>query len=264
MIATNIRHVRDAGCSGSPPPARSVAGRGWGWGWGAKLGTARKPRNPDTRIARARKLRHNTTMAERKLWWHLRRLAPARSHFRRQATIGHYYADFACHDLRLIVEIDGGQHGHSRQRDSDATRTEFLKSRGYRVLRFWNNDVLSNIDGVLTVIQSALDDAAAMRPPPSTPPRHSASLRGGRGQLAAPSPSVMNDDDAAPSIASSAETSSIKTSTAGRHLDVRDASRLDSPPPVKRRGGGGGTGVAAERQSRLGKTGNLGKTSNDI
>jgi very-short-patch-repair endonuclease len=123
------------------------------------------------------------TIAERKLWWNLRRVAPARSHFRRQATIGPYYADFACHELHIIIEIDGGQHGRDEQIGADASRTNFLNSRGYRVLRFWNNDVLTNIEGVLSVIQSALDDAAA-HPPPPTPPRHAS--RGGRGQPAAP------------------------------------------------------------------------------
>jgi very-short-patch-repair endonuclease len=139
---------------------------------GAELATERKSRESDTRIPRARKLRRGMTTAERKLWWHLRRVAPARSHFRRQATIGPYFADFACHDLRLVIELDGGQHGRADQMLADTVRTEFLSSRGYRVLRFWNNDVLTNIDGVLTVIQSALDDAAGSHPPPPTPPRH--------------------------------------------------------------------------------------------
>ncbi len=89
-------------------------------------------------------------------------------------------ADFACHDLRLVIEIDGGQHGYNDQMIADAARTDFLNSRGYRVLRFWNNDVLSNIDGVLTAIQAALDDAAGSHPPPPTPPRHAS--RGRRGQ----------------------------------------------------------------------------------
>jgi very-short-patch-repair endonuclease len=124
------------------------------------------------------------TIAERKLWWHLRRVAPKRSHFRRQATIGPYYVDFACHDLRLIIEIDGGQHGYNDQMIADAARTEFLNSRGYRVLQFWNNDVLGNIDSVLTAIQAALDEAVAKSPPPPTPPRHAS--RGRRGQPAAP------------------------------------------------------------------------------
>ena len=162
-----------------PSPASEAAGRGRGWG-ALNLAMERKPREQDTRIPRARNLRLNTTTAERKLWWHLRRVAPARSHFRRQATIGPYYVDFACHDLRLVIELDGGQHGHPHQRDNDAVRTEFLNSRGYRVLRFWNNDVLTNIDGVLSVIQSALDDAVSAAPPPPTPPRHAA--RGRRGQ----------------------------------------------------------------------------------
>jgi very-short-patch-repair endonuclease len=135
-------------------------------------------------VPRARKLRRDMTIAERKLWWHLRRVAPARSHFRRQATIGPYYADFACHQLRLVIELDGGQHGDDARASADAVRTDFLKSHDYRVLRFWNNDVLANIDGVLTVIQSALDDAVSSHPPPPTPPHHAS--RGRRGQPAAP------------------------------------------------------------------------------
>jgi very-short-patch-repair endonuclease len=124
------------------------------------------------------------TIAERKLWWHLRRIAPERSHFRRQATLGPYYADFACHEFRIVVEVDGGQHGCDTGSNADKARTDFLNSRGYRVLRFWNNDVLRNIDGVLSTIQAALDETSATGPPPPTPPRHAS--RGRRGQPAAP------------------------------------------------------------------------------
>jgi very-short-patch-repair endonuclease len=102
----------------------------------------------------ARRMRKAPTEAERKLWWHLRhRLSLDGSHFRRQVQIGPYIADFACHVLKLIVEIDGGQHG--LQLAEDAARTRRLQSEGYRVLRFWNNEVLSNIDGVMTIIQNA-------------------------------------------------------------------------------------------------------------
>ncbi len=113
---------------------------------------------------RARAMRLAPTDAERKLWWHLRhRLAVPGTHFRRQVRLGHYIVDFASHQLRIVIEIDGGQH--ARRINHDARRTNFLKSEGYRVLRFWNNDVLTNMDGVLEVIHSA-----ALATPTPTPP----------------------------------------------------------------------------------------------
>ena len=117
---------------------------------------------PQNRI-RARAMRLSPTDAERKLWWNLRhRVVLPTSHFRRQVRLGHYIVDFACHDLKIVIEIDGGQHAEQMERD--ARRTEFLKSEGYRVLRFWNTDVLTNIEGVLEVIQSAV--LATPTPPP--------------------------------------------------------------------------------------------------
>jgi very-short-patch-repair endonuclease len=99
-------------------------------------------------------MRKSPTEAERKLWWHLRhRLAVNGTHFRRQVRIGRYIADFASHKARIIIEIDGGQHSVSA---TDAERTNILQTAGYRVLRFWNNDVLSNIDGVLIEISRVL------------------------------------------------------------------------------------------------------------
>jgi very-short-patch-repair endonuclease len=113
---------------------------------------------------RARAMRLAPTDAERKLWWHLRhRLAVQGSHFRRQVRLGHYIVDFACHQLRVAIEIDGGQHAEQVARD--ARRTKFLESQGYRVLRFWNNEVLANTDGVLEVIHSAI-----LATPTPTPP----------------------------------------------------------------------------------------------
>lgn len=76
------------------------------------------------------------TDAERKLWWHLRELPVDGTHFRRQATIGPYFADFACQHCRLVVELDGGQHAVATNLTADAVRTRFLEARGYRVLRF--------------------------------------------------------------------------------------------------------------------------------
>jgi very-short-patch-repair endonuclease len=97
------------------------------------------------------------------------------SHFRRQATIGPYFVDFACHEKRLVIELDGGQHAEAVQAARDAKRDEYLRSNGYRVLRFWNNDVMANIDGVLEVIAEAVSVSAPPTPDPSPP------LRGGRG-----------------------------------------------------------------------------------
>jgi very-short-patch-repair endonuclease len=110
-------------------------------------------------------MRKEQTEAERKLWWPLRHRLPVHgSHFRRQAQIGPYLADFACHHSKLIVEIDGGQH--AERTAQDAARTRRLETEGYRVLRFWNNDVLSNIDGVLTEIHRALTTTPTPGPSP--------------------------------------------------------------------------------------------------
>ena len=101
------------------------------------------------------------TEAERRLWWHLRELKVNGMHFRRQATIGPYYADFACHEHRLVIELDGGGHAQPDRVAKDNARTRFLVSQGYRVLRFWNNDVLRETEAVMTVIYETLKEAAA-------------------------------------------------------------------------------------------------------
>jgi very-short-patch-repair endonuclease len=102
----------------------------------------------------ARKLRAEPTNAERVLWPRLRHdIALAGSHFS-QAPIGPFIVDFASRKARLVIELDGGQHDW--QREADVKRTAYIERRGYRVLRFWNHDVLENIDGVLQVIQSVV------------------------------------------------------------------------------------------------------------
>ena len=115
-----------------------------------------RTRRQDHRVPLARQLRRVMTPAERKLWWHLREAQFVGTHFRRQATIGRYFVDFCCHTTRLIVEVDGGDHAEPRRKKADLRRSAFLKARGYRVLRFWNNDVLTNIEGVMTIISNAL------------------------------------------------------------------------------------------------------------
>jgi len=115
-----------------------------------------QPSRKDRRVPLARQLRRMMTPAERKLWWHLREAQFAGSHFRRQAAIGRYFVDFCCHTNKLVIEVDGGSHAEDQQIITDARRTEFLQAHGYRVLRFWNNDVLTNIEGVMTVIAIAL------------------------------------------------------------------------------------------------------------
>ena len=92
--------------------------------------------------ARARTLRREMTEAEKRLWQILRSRQTEGYRFRRQVPIGGFIADFVCHEARLIVEIDGGQHDPSSE--AEASRTRFLEAEGYRVLRFWNNEVLDN------------------------------------------------------------------------------------------------------------------------
>jgi very-short-patch-repair endonuclease len=127
------------------------------------------PRKPDHRVQRARDLRRAMTEAEKKLWWQLRQLPLANSHFRRQAAIGPYFADFASHKSRVVIEVDGGGHGQARQAAFDSKRSAYLKSRGYRVLRFWNNEVLQEIEGVMTLIYEAVQENLPPTPDPSPP-----------------------------------------------------------------------------------------------
>jgi very-short-patch-repair endonuclease len=100
-------------------------------------------------------MRAQPTDAERVLWQRLRHdITLAGSHFRQQALIGPFIVDFVSRRARLVIELDGGQH--DLQRDADARRTRQIEANGYRVLRFWNNEVLGNIEGVLSEIQAAL------------------------------------------------------------------------------------------------------------
>ena len=104
----------------------------------------------DTLRQRARDLRLHPTDAERILWRHLRARQLDGFKFRRQHPIAGYVADFVCIEARLVVEIDGGQHAKDTR--YDALRTQRIEAKGYRVLRSWNNDVMSNVEAVVNVI----------------------------------------------------------------------------------------------------------------
>ena len=102
----------------------------------------------------ARSLRNNATPAERVLWQQLRMLKSEGRHFRRQVPIGRYVADFACHYPKVVVELDGGQHGDAI--GYDESRTAILNQHGYNVLRFWNVDVFEAPEGVVDRIRNAV------------------------------------------------------------------------------------------------------------
>jgi very-short-patch-repair endonuclease len=114
-------------------------------------------RGPIHRTLRSRQLRVNQTDAETKLWNRIRDRQIDGHKFVRQQPIGHYICDFVCREKLVVIEVDGGQHSGSAR---DEARDRYLRTQGYRVMRFWNNDVLSNIDGVLTVINEGLRETS--------------------------------------------------------------------------------------------------------
>ena len=118
----------------------------------------------------AKKLRQQSTDAERMLWKYLRAHRMAGYKFRRQVVIEPYIVDFVCLEARLIVEADGGQH--LEQLDSDLKRTIFLEALGYKVIRFWNHEILGNTQTVLEEIYKCLIETPSPWPSP-----------GGRGNL---------------------------------------------------------------------------------
>jgi len=104
----------------------------------------------------AKQLHRNMSLAEAKLWKHLRAHRMGDIHFRNQHAIGNYIVDFCAPRKKLIIELDGSQH--LEQKEYDGERTKYLESHGYRVLRFWNNDVMDNMETVLEVIWSVLNE----------------------------------------------------------------------------------------------------------
>lgn len=108
----------------------------------------------------ARQLRKNSTEAEKLLWKHLQAEQLEGCKFRRQAPIGNYIVDFACFEKKIVIELDGGQHAIEHEKDIE--RDHWFVKQGFSVLRFWNNDVLENCEGVLENIKQA-----AVSPSPS-------------------------------------------------------------------------------------------------
>ena len=145
----------------------------------------------------ARGLRQRQTKAEVRLWSRLRNRQLDNLKFRRQVPIGPYVADFACMAARLVIEVDGSHHGEEPNQARDEGRTRWLDSEGYRVVRFWNNDITQNPAGVLDVIYAALygsreaepralkhkrkraDIAHAVHPTPARSARRPSPSRGG-------------------------------------------------------------------------------------
>ncbi len=110
-------------------------------------------------------LRKNQTDAEKRLWSHLRNRQQSGCKFRRQHEIGHYIVDFVCLEKKLIIELDGGQHANQTRYDSQ--RSAFLELLGYTVIRFWDNEVLTQTQNVLEAIHKTLIDNPSPPPSPS-------------------------------------------------------------------------------------------------
>jgi very-short-patch-repair endonuclease len=148
---------------------------------------AKKPSKLDRfKIVNSRRLRVGATDAEARLWRHLERIPIEGTHFRRQVPIGPYFADFACHQIGLVIELDGSQHASERGLQHDEKRTAFLEGQGYQVQRFWNSEVFNELDAVLDTIfaivqqrQILLAEASHFHP---TPAPRAAPLRHGEGE----------------------------------------------------------------------------------
>ena len=140
-----------------PPPKGEGGAEGAGWGCVVAN-------------ARARELRKSMTRQEVKLWLRLRALRSIGHHFRRQSPLASYIVDFECRQSRLIVEVDGHQHGFDDHRRRDCIRDYELQRMGYGVLRFSNVEVEREFDGVLEAIRLALSEGSGPHPAPSAPP----------------------------------------------------------------------------------------------
>ncbi len=105
----------------------------------------------------ARELRKNSTIQEKRLWNLLKNRQFHNLKFKRQHPIGKYIVDFICKEAKIIVEIDGGQHNEPENIISDTERTKYLEGLGYKVIRFWNNEIYENIDGVIIKLEEGIN-----------------------------------------------------------------------------------------------------------
>jgi very-short-patch-repair endonuclease len=155
------------------PPALPLPRAGGDRGVGAPSPQAIRPKKTakfrlGRPTKRARDLRKEMTPQERLLWSRLRKSQLGGLVFTRQLPVAGHFGDFACRAVRLIVEVDGSQHGEMLAEDAERTRR--IEAEGYKVIRFWNNDITANIDGVLQTILAAASSAESGGPPP-TPSR---------------------------------------------------------------------------------------------
>jgi len=124
-------------------------------------------------------LRNNATDTERLLWKHLSKRQLGGAKLSRQMPVGPYVCDFMCRERMLIIEVDGGQHAERAYKD--AARTRFLEQQGFAVIRFWNNEVLENIEGVLITIKDALQNRTSRFSPSPLPRAGGEEPRSGEG-----------------------------------------------------------------------------------
>ncbi|MDX2129904.1 MAG: type ISP restriction/modification enzyme [Chloroherpetonaceae bacterium] len=155
-----------------PSPQPSPSGRGSKSGsissplpLGEDLGEGKKRKLPENLLQTARELRKNATDAEKLMWSLLRNRQLNGYKFRRQHPFGRFILDFYCHESKLCVELDGGQHAEKNQAEYDAARTEVLNQNGIRVIRFWNNEVFTNTEGVLMNIIEHLEKSPIITSP---------------------------------------------------------------------------------------------------
>lgn len=146
-------------------------------------------------LENARALRKNATDCERLLWFHLRAHRLQGFKFKRQQPIGVYIVDFVCFETRCIVEADGGHH--AERIDYDSRRDDWLRSQGFTVLRFWNNDILANIEGVLETIAGACRQGLNAPSPQPLPRQGGGAIKpaGANGPVAAASAGVYDGNN---------------------------------------------------------------------
>ena len=111
----------------------------------------------ENKIILARNLRKNSTIQERRLWNLLKNRQFHNLKFKRQQPIGDYIVDFICKEAKIIIEIDGGQHNEPENINYDKVRTEYLNNLGYKVIRFWNNEIYENIEGVILRLREEIN-----------------------------------------------------------------------------------------------------------